>query len=201
MSAERAVPAPHAATGPVALGRRSGAVRGKSPAASGAPRHVHGRLAGWTSVRAIVAAALVASASCGAAPPDYVVVRSTAPDGRSAAEVRLTRCGSDWCHALWMGPEGDAALLATMPASSERCDEIAWSPDGIRAGFLINGYQLRLYDAATHAPAGQLDLVPADGISARLARGITFSENGAAVTYDDCPRDRSGCRPGIVAIR
>lgn len=154
----------------------------------------------WRGVLAGAAAGLVATA-CGAAPPDHVVLRRAAPDGRAVAEVRLTRCGGEWCHTLWVGPADGAALLATLPAGSERCDEIVWSPGGTRTGFLVNGSQLRLYDAATHAPAGQLDLVPAEATPARLARGVTFSENGAAVTYDDCPRDRSGCRPGIVAIR
>jgi hypothetical protein len=68
--------------------------------------------------------------------------------------------------------------------------------------FLVNGVQLRLYDPASHAPAGLIDLVPADATpSSRIARGITFSDNGAAITFDDCPRDRSGCRPGLVAVR
>ena len=37
--------------------------------------------------------------------------------------------------------------------------------------------------------------------SSRLARGVTFSQNGAAVTFDDCPRGRSGCKPGLAAVR
>ena len=51
-------------------------------------------------------------------------------------------------------------------------------------------------------PAGLIDLVPADANpSTRIARGVTFSDNGAAITFDDCPRDRSGCRPGLLGIR
>jgi hypothetical protein len=34
----------------------------------------------------------------------------------------------------------------------------------------------------------------------RLARGITFSENGRAATFDDCPRAHSGCRAGVVGV-
>jgi hypothetical protein len=29
---------------------------------------------------------------------------------------------------------------------------------------------------------------------------VTFSENGKAVTFDDCPRNRSGCRAGVVGV-
>ena len=84
----------------------------------------------------------------------------------------------------------------------ERVTAIVWSTDSKRAGFVVNGQQLRLYDAASHRPAGQIDLVPRDrNPPTREARGVTFSENGAAVTFDDCPRDRSGCRPGLVALR
>ena len=119
------------------------------------------------------------------------------------AFVRLLRCGSEWCESLWVGRTPDAAnRLATLPHGEERCDEIVWTRDGKRVAFLVNGYQLRLYDARSLAPAGLIDLVPADARpSTRIARGITFSDNGAAMTFDDCPRDRSGCRPGLMALR
>lgn len=154
------------------------------------------------AVAAISAGLLVASSACAGAPQTYTLASRTAPGGSYIAEVRLARCGSGWCETLWAGPVDRAPLLATLPSGVERCDEIAWSPDGTRVGFLISGHQLRLYDARTQAPAGQLDLVPADGPpTTRIARGVTFSENGKAVTFDDCPRERSGCRPGIVAMR
>jgi hypothetical protein len=152
----------------------------------------------------------LASSSCRGGPEGYVVQSRRAPAGQpalSAAEGRiaaatLARCDGGWCETLAIGASGEAAqALATLP-SVERCTEIAWSPNGARVGFLINGTQLRLYDAASHAPAGQIDLVPRDADpSTRIARGLTFSDNGAAITFDDCPRDRSGCRPGIVALR
>jgi hypothetical protein len=141
--------------------------------------------------------ALLATACVGM--PDPVLVRQEAPDGHAAAEVRLTPCDSGWCHTLWIGPPAAPALLAML--SAERVNEIAWTPDGTRAGFLIDGAQLRLYDARTRAPAGQIDLVQTGATPDRIARGVTFSENGAAVTFDDCPRDHSGCRPGLIAIR
>jgi hypothetical protein len=93
-------------------------------------------------------------------------------------------------------------IVAILPHPTERCTEIVWTRDAARVGFVINGQELRLYDTATNAPAGLVDLVPRDADpSTRIARGLTFSDNGAALTFDDCPRDRSGCRPGIVAIR
>ena len=37
--------------------------------------------------------------------------------------------------------------------------------------------------------------------ASRVARGVTFSANGAAVTFDDCPRGHSGCKPAMVAVK
>ena len=141
--------------------------------------------------------------ACRNGPDAYLLHSRTAPTANRTAAVKLTRCESGWCESLWAGPTPDTmTLVATLPPGAERCTEIAWSRDAARVGFVINGQQLRLYNTTTNAPAGLVDLVPRDADpSTRIARGLTFSDNGAALTFDDCPRDRSGCRPGIVAIR
>jgi hypothetical protein len=153
-------------------------------------------------VRAGFALAALAAGSCSSTPPAHVVVHETAPDAAHVAAVRLEPCGVAWCESLWIGSNLDTATrIVTLPGGEERCDEIVWTRDGKRVAFLINGYQLRLYDARTHAPSGLVDLVPADARpTTRVARGLTFSDNGAAITFDDCPRNRSGCRPGMLAI-
>ena len=142
-------------------------------------------------------------AGCRGGPDGYLIQSRTAPTANRTAAVKLTRCESGWCESLWAGPSPETmTLVATLPPGAERCTEIAWTRDAARVGFLINAQQLRLYNTATNAPAGLVDLVPRDADpSTRIARGLTFSDNGAAITFDDCPRDRSGCRPGIVAIR
>ena len=141
-------------------------------------------------------------AGCSGGPDGYLVRSSAAPDAGHIAQVRLVRCASDWCERLSIGANADATQPIAVLAANERSSEITWSPDGKRAGFVINGQQLRLYEAATHKPAGQVDLVARDGDPpTREARGITFSENGAAITFDDCPRGKSGCRPRILGLR
>jgi hypothetical protein len=156
-------------------------------------------------LRLASAAALsaVLLSSCRRGPEDYVLQSRTAPTKDRVAAVKLTRCNAGWCEALWAGPTPESMnLVAMLPPSAERCTEIAWTRDAARVGFVINGQQLRLYATATDAPAGLVDLVPRDADpSTRIARGLTFSENGAALTFDDCPRDRSGCRPGMIALR
>ena len=157
------------------------------------------------AVRVAAGAALAGLllSSCRSGPDGYLVHSRTAPTANRAAAVKLAACDGGWCETLWAGATPDSAtLIATLPPAAEHCTEIAWSRDGSRVGFVINGYQLRLYDASTNAPAGLIDLVAHDADpTTRIARGVTFSENGVAITFDDCPRDRSGCRPGMVALR
>ena len=151
---------------------------------------------------AVAVMALGWSAACRRGPEAYLLESRAAPSNQQVAAVTLARCDGGWCETLGIGATVDAARpVATLP-SLDRCTEIVWSRDASRVGFLINGYQLRLYNVATRAPAGLIDLVPHDtDPSTRIARGVTFSDNGAALTFDDCPRDRSGCRPGLVALR
>ena len=157
---------------------------------------------GRRASRVAGAALVTIAAACASAPDAYVVASETAPDAAHVALVRLVPCAEHWCQSLWIGTTAASATrVAMLPPDTERCDEIAWSRDGTRAAFLIDGYQLRVYDARTNAPAGLMDLQPRDATpTTRIARGITFSDNGAAITFDDCPRDRSGCRPGLMAL-
>lgn len=106
------------------------------------------------------------------------------------------------CQVLWLGTaREDAAPIATL-AEGERVEAIAWAADGYRVGFLVDGYQLRVFNAEGATPVAQVNLVESSGDpSTRIARGITFSQNGGAVTFDDCPRYQSGCRPGLAGIR
>ena len=155
---------------------------------------------------ALVAAAVLAcglQTACEKGLEGHVLFARIAPDRTHEASARLTRCDQRWCETLWLGPaNGAARIVSPQPNLNERCSEIVWTRDGSRVGFLVNGSQLRIYEAATAKPAGLIDLVPRDSDpTTRIARGLTFSDNGAALTFDDCPRDRSGCRPGMVAVR
>ena len=131
------------------------------------------------------------------------LVTSTSPSRDGVAYIFEARCAAGTCQSLHIGPNGrEARTVETLKGDSERADQIAWTPDGGRVGFLVNGYQLRIFDAHTGGTLGAVNLIEPDGSpSSRVARGVTFSGNGAAVTFDDCPRTRSGCRPGLVALR
>jgi hypothetical protein len=124
------------------------------------------------------------------------------PTRDGVAFVMEGRCSGGRCETLWVGPTPARARRVESLTADEQADEIAWTADGGRVAFLVNGYQLRLFDARTGRNLGAVTLVEPDATpSSRIARGVTFSSNGAAVTFDDCPRDHSGCRPGLVALK
>lgn len=130
-------------------------------------------------------------------------VVADAPSGGATAFITEARCGAGICQSLWVGASADAAQrVQTLAGPSETAGEIAWTPDGSRVGFLINGFQLRVFDAHSGTNLGAINLIEPDASpSTRIARGVTFSANGAAVTFDDCPRTHSGCRPAMAAIK
>ena len=99
-------------------------------------------------------AAMALSAGCRGGPDDYVVQVQDRAGYAPRRLVRLVRCESDWCETLAIGPTADGAQPMAALAPRERCSEIVWSPDGKRVGFVINGQQLRLYEAETHSTGG-----------------------------------------------
>ena len=152
----------------------------------------------------LVAAALAAAAAVILQRREYTwdVITATAPGAGRVAFVRGHGCDDGPCQSLWIGGSRDSATrIVNLAPGREVCDEIAWTRDGKRVAFLINGYQLHVYDGQTLAPAGVIKLVEPEGNpSARIARGVTFSANGKAVTFDDCPRSHSGCRAGLMGV-
>ena len=130
------------------------------------------------------------------------VMTSRPPSGDRIAFVREEPCGQGRCQTLWLGRQLEDATEVARLTGRERSDDIVWSEDGYRMGFVVNGYELRVFDSDPRTQVAQINLVEPDGIpSSRIARGITFSSNGFAVTFDDCPRRTSGCKSGLKAVR
>jgi hypothetical protein len=159
------------------------------------------RSAGLLAVAlAAIAAAYLAGKRAGAVQE---LMAAAPADARRIAFVRKQPCGPGWCEALWLGTtRADAVQVAVLTPGGEHCDEIAWANDGYRVGFVVNGYQLRIFDAEKNQEVRRVNLIEPDGTpSSRFVRGVTFSQTGAAVTFDDCPRGRSGCKSGLSAVR
>lgn len=151
----------------------------------------------------VFVAAIVAFAAGWFLGARRTVLSVRSPAGDAVAYVFEARCAKGLCQSLWIGTDMRQAKMAQMLAGpAEQAGEIVWTQDGARVAFIINGYQLRLFEAATGASLGAVSLIEPDGApSSRIARGVTFSNNAAAVTFDDCPRAHSGCKPAFVAIK
>jgi hypothetical protein len=162
-----------------------------------------------TPLRAAVAiVALVAAAAIGYVAglrigAVHELLFATPTEARRVAFVREEPCADRTCQTLWLGnTRDDAVQVGSLTPGTERCEEIAWAKDGLRVGFVINGYQLRIFDGYTRKPVRSVNLIEPDGTpTSRFVRGVTFSETGAAVTFDECPRGRSGCKSGLAAVR
>lgn len=155
-------------------------------------------------VLVLAAAAVVAAFYAGKRAGAVQEVMAAAPsDVPRIALVKKEPCDRGWCETLWIGDTRENAVrVASLMPGTEHCEEIAWAKDGFRVGFLINGYQLRIYDGPGRTQVGQVNLIEPDGTpTSHIVRGITFSQNGAAVTFDECPRGRSGCKSGLAAVR
>lgn len=132
-----------------------------------------------------------------------IVVAAKSPSGDAVAFALEGRCAAGVCQTLRIGATASSArVVESLSGPDEETDEIAWAPDGGRVAFLVNGYQLRVFDAHTGKNLGATSLVAPDASpTTRIARGVTFSSNGAAITFDDCPREHSGCKAGFAAIK
>lgn len=137
-----------------------------------------------------------------AADANRTVMTATPPDSQRVALVRERPCDGGHCQTLWLGETSADAVEVLQLGGGEKVEEIAFSEDGSLVGFVVNGYQLRVFESESRRPRATVELVKPERIpSNRIARGVTFSANGAAVTFDDCPRRTSGCRSGLSAVR
>jgi hypothetical protein len=163
------------------------------------------------SIARTVSAAIAAGALAGfagfvagkrAADADRIVMTATPQSADRVAIVREYPCDGGRCQSLWLGGTSDDATEVMRMTGGDKVEEIAWSTDGTLVGFVVNGYQLRVFEAATKNARATVELFKPDRIpSSKIARGVTFSANGFAVTYDECPRTTAGCKSGLSAVR
>ncbi len=145
------------------------------------------------------AAALLVTARATDASRRRVTARIYSPDKSRMAVALETACADGLCQELRLGASQEASSVLSS-LTNRSCGEIAWTPDGTRVAFVIDGAEMVIYDAQTSKLAGTVRLLTSEANVTRVARGVTFSENGRAATFDDCPRTHSGCRAGVVGV-
>ena len=83
---------------------------------------------------------------------------ATPPSMERVALVRERPCDGGRCQTLWLGEATDKAVEMLAAAGGEKVEEIAFSADGSLVGFLVNGYQLRVFEAESRLPRATVEL-------------------------------------------
>ena len=95
-----------------------------------------------------------------AAEANRTVMTATPPDRQRVALVRERPCDGGRCQTLWLGGTSADAVEVMQLGGGEKVEEIAFSEDGSLVGFVVNGYQLRVFESesrrsrAARSPAG-----------------------------------------------
>ena len=135
--------------------------------------------------------AMVLLAGCGATPLD-----APSPDGKRIAEVHSRWSINPPAQSLWLrfSRESKPVKLATLAQDVDWCNEIIWSPDSARVGFLIRGSRLDIYDAKNGRLLEKIALVEPDGYpGSREARSVSFLKDGTGVQFRECVRGGNRC--------
>lgn len=127
------------------------------------------------------------------------LLRADAPSG--GAHLRVDRPFTFGAERkeLVLSAAGEEIALKTLDEQTGDATELIWAADGSIAGALVNGAKLVVVDVPATRIIYELPLLDVNDGS-RAARGIGFSANAMAVTFDDCPRAGAGCRPRFIAL-
>ena len=135
----------------------------------------------------------------GRAMPDGAVLVAGAPDGVTTLRVERRFSLKEIDHRIVLASAGEDIELKRLDESTGGATELLWAPDGSLAGVLVNHMKLTVIDAAAKRVIYELPLVEKlDG--SRMARGVSFSKNAMAITFDDCPTFGAGCQPRFMAL-
>lgn len=126
------------------------------------------------------------------------VAEAWSPDGASRVAVVSVFSAGPRRQAVLVETAGERVEVRALSAD-EQAGDVVWSPDGSLAGVVVNGATLVAIDPAAPRVIYELALLEQrDGT--RMARGLGFSANTMAVTFDDCPRRGAGCRARLMAL-
>ena len=127
-----------------------------------------------------------------------LVAEAWSPDGRTYVGVERKFSFGPGDRRLVIATGDQTTELRQLAADAAEGD-IVWAPDGSLAGVVIGGMTLAVIDPEGARILYELPLLEQrDG--SRLARGVGFSANALAITFDDCPRHGAGCHPRFMAL-
>lgn len=119
------------------------------------------------------------------------------PDGQWFARVALAPSLNPPAPRLELGrgETSPAKLLKRLvPGGREGCEEIAWSADSSRVGYLVNHKDLLLYSVPDGRSLGRFSLVsPRDRRDGREARWVDLSADGSSASFQLCSHDQARC--------
>lgn len=127
------------------------------------------------------------------------VARVSAPGGSAHVSVLQKFSLGAVDQRVMVGSGDQSTEVRRLGEDTGKASEIAWAPDGSIAGVLLNGAKLMVIEAASRRVLYELPLLEKQDGS-RVARGVAFSANALAITFDDCPRTGAGCRPRFMAL-
>lgn len=127
------------------------------------------------------------------------IAEARSPDGASYLRVSQPFSLAPVDQRLSLGGANGETELLRFDVDTGPAGPLIWAPDGSIAGVLRGGATLVVIDAANARVLYEQPLLERmDGT--RVARGVGFSTNAMAVTFDDCPREGAGCRPQFLAL-
>jgi hypothetical protein len=144
-------------------------------------------------------AAVIGFVAGRATAPIGTVLEATGPDGASRLRVdrRLSMGAAD--QRVVLVSAGEETELKRLDESTGDATELVWAPNGELAGVLVNHMKLVVIDVAGKRVLYEQPLVEKlDG--SHMARGVSFSANAMAITFDECPTFGAGCRPRFLAL-
>lgn len=126
------------------------------------------------------------------------VAEAWSPDGASRVRIERAFSTGPRKQAVWIASGGEDVEVRRL-APGEEPGDLLWSPDGSLAGVVVDGAALVVVDPHARRVLYELPLLEQrDG--SRMARGLGFSSNAMAITFDDCPKRGAGCRARFMAL-
>lgn len=123
-----------------------------------------------------------------------LVLKRASPDGAWIAAVRSYPEFDPPNQRISLRREdGPTQMVRQLGHDTQWCDQIAWSGNGSRVGFVINDSFLYLYSIPGADDLGRVRLLPEADLGRLVARRVVLSSDGTSASYKVCVENRALC--------